>query len=423
MKRLLAILASLLLLTAVGACDSFVEEVDRPIDTIDDDLLTSESQVPFVIAGIQSRFSTTYDRLAVFTGGVSDELFFDQRVPNATFPTFQEFDEGDITFANNSNDGVYDDNGELRFFSDNLLQRLGDITFEDGELQREAQFTGNFYGGVARYFYATYYGLSPREGGGVITDDPQNPGPFIPSAQLYAQALDMLNTARGFADAVDGDQPADYHARVINTLIARIHLFQGNFGDARAAAQSGLQDGDPVFASLHTPENTNYWWTQAGVGRTQFVADFRFQGYIDENSEEANRVKLEVIMGNDDPPTTFYRQGLYPDRSDPLPFATWQENELMLAELDIRDGNAAGGLARINAVRASHGISPLDAADLDVIAVERDKELFTMGLRLPDQRRLDRWHLTDPLPDGSQTWWFLPITQSERNGNPGLGSS
>ncbi len=413
MQRLLAILASLLLLTAVGACDSFVEEVDRPIDTIDDDLLTNESQIPFVITGIQSRFSNTYDLLAVFTGGLSDELFFDQRVPNATFPTFQEFDEGDITFANNSNDGSYTNLGELRFFSDDLLRRVNEIgTFEDDALQREAQFIGNFYGGVARYFYAVYYGLNPREGGGVITEDPENPGPFVPSAQMYAQALDRLNTARGFADG--------YHTGVINTLIARIHLFQGNYGDARAAAQAGMQNGDARFVSLHTPENTNYWWTQAGVGRTQFVADFRFRSYIDENPEEANRVRLEAILGNDDPPTTFYRQGFYPERSDPLPFATWQENELMLAELDIRDGNAAGGLTRINAVRASHGISPLDAADLDVIAVERDKELFTMGLRLPDQRRLDRWHLTDPLPDGTQTWWFLPITQSERNGNPGL---
>ncbi len=404
MRQLITLLATVLLLTMVGACDSFVEEVDLPIDTIDDSQLTDESQIPFVITGIQSRFSTTYDRIAVFAGGISDELIFDQRVPNATFPSFKEMDDGDITFANNSNDGLYNSLGELRFFADNLLTRIGEVTFEDAALQQEAQFTANFYGGVARYFYAAYYALSQTEGGGVITDDPANPGPFVPSAQMYPLALDKLNAARGFAD--------DYHTRVINTLVARIHLFQGNFSEARSAAQGGMVAGDADFESLHTPENTNYWYVQAGEGRHQWVVDFRYKGYVDADPAEGNRIQLIEVIGNDDPPTTFYRQDRYVERGTPLPFSTWQENELMLAELDLRDGNAAGALARINAIRDSHGIGALADANMDVLQLEREKELFTMGLRLPDQRRFGTWHL------GAGTWQFLPITQSERNINP-----
>ncbi|QXD14156.1 hypothetical protein GQ464_011890 [Rhodocaloribacter litoris] len=404
MKRRYLMPAVLLFLGVVTACDSFVEDVDNPIDSINDDQLTTESQVPFLIKGIQSRFSTTYDRLAVHAGGLSDELFFDQRVPNATFPTFQEFDEGDITLANNSNDGVYNDLGELRFFADNLLTRIAEIQFEDADLQREAQFIGNFYGGVARYFYAAYYGLNPREGGGVISENPDNPGPFIPSAQMYALALEKLEAARGFAD--------DYHTRVINTLVARIHLLQGNFTQARAAAQQGLQEGDDPFLTLFSVDNDNYWWSQAGPGRTQWVVDFRYRGYVDADPAEAARIPLQAIQGNDNPPTTFYRQARYVNREDPLPFATWQENTLMLAELDLRDGNTASALNRINAVRASHGLEPLASADMDVLILEREKELFTMGLRLLDQRRFNRWHL------GPDTWQYFPITQNERNINP-----
>jgi hypothetical protein len=321
-------------------------------------------------------------------------------VPNATFPSYDEMDDGDIGFANNSNDGLYDDIGELMLFADVLKERLATIAIEDADLVKEAAFTADFYGALVRYYLAAYYALTPDQPGG-----PLDGGPFVPASELYNQAITMLNAASANADA---DQK-----RVINTTIARIHLFQGNYGDARAAAANGMADGDAPFASQHVVENSNVWYVQAGIGRTQWVVDFRYKDYVDADPNEANRVKLEEIMGNDGT-TVYWRQAMYPDRATPLNFATWQENELMLAELDIRDGNAASALDRVNAVRASHGIAALDAIDMDGLIVEREKELFTMGMRLPDQRRFDLWHL----PDGP--WKYLPITQSERNGNENL---
>lgn len=404
MKKLFIFLTVLLVGTSVG-CDTYVEDVDLPIDSIDDAQLDAEAQVGFLIKGVQSRFSTTYDRIAMHAGGLSDELIFDQNVPNATFPTYLELDTGDIAFANNSNDGLYDDLGELRLFSDNLLERVAEIPFEDADLKTEAEFTGHFYGGVARYFYAAYYGLTQRQGGGIITEDPANPGPFIPSDQMYTLALDKLSSARALAD--------EAHTRVINTLIARIHLIQGNYAEARTAAAAGMVDGDAPFQSLHAVDNTNIYWSQAGAGRNQWVADFRFNDYVTADPAEAARIPLTEVLGNDGT-TVYYRQNLYPNRESPLNFATWQENELMLAELDIRDGAAPAALTRINAVRASHGLDPLAAADMTILIDERDKELFTMGLRLLDQRRMDLWHL------GPETWWFFPITQDERNINTNI---
>ncbi|MDX1545987.1 MAG: hypothetical protein R3247_03315 [Rhodothermales bacterium] len=403
MNRFLTLCAAFLLLLAVPACDSFVEDVDDPIDSISDDQLNDESQVPFIIRGVQSRFSTTWDRITVFAGGLSDELIFDTDVPNATFPSFQEMDDGDISFANNSNDGVYNDANELRFFSDNLLARLGEITFEDAALKQEAEFTANLYGGIARYLLATYYGLNPREGGGVISEDAENPGPFIPSAQLYEQALAKFNAALPLA-------PDDYTRRVVHSIIARTHLYAGDVGAAQAAAQAGLVAGDAPFQSLHSVENTNYWYVQAGQGRTQWVVDFRFQDLVENNPEEAARIQLEPIEGNDG--TTFYRQALYLDRSSPLTFISWQETALMRAEIALRNNDTGTALDLINEVRASHSLAPRDAASLDVLIEERERELFTLGARLVDQRRFDRWHL------GPDTWQYLPITQSERNANP-----
>ena len=83
----------------------------------------------------------------------------------------------------------------------------------------------------------------------------------------------------------------------------------------------------------------------------------------------------------------------------------------MLAEADVRDGNAAGALGHVNAVRASHSLDALESIDLDGLMFEREKEFFASGFRLVDQRRMNTWHL------GADTWQFLPITQSERNNN------
>ncbi|MBX2818196.1 MAG: RagB/SusD family nutrient uptake outer membrane protein [Rhodothermaceae bacterium] len=404
MNRLFVIFTFLLAGTFVG-CDTFVEDTDLPIDSIDDPQLSVETQVEFIVKGVQSRFSTTADRLLVFAGGLSDEFIFDQNVPNATFPSFAEMDIGDITFANNSNDGVYNDLGELRFFADNLLLRIQDIEFEDTALRTEAEFTANLYGGLARYFFATYYGLDKRQGGGIITDDPENPGPFVPSDQMYAQAIAKMEAARALGDAAQ--------ARIINTIIARIHLFQGDFASARTSAEAGMIEGDAAFESLHAVDNTNYYWSQAGIGRNQWVTDFRYNAYVEADPAEAARIPLEEVLGNDGT-TVYYRQGLYTARESSLPITKWQENELILAELDIRGGDAAGALTRINQVRASHGLAALASADMLVLMDERDKELFTMGLRLPDQRRMDIWHL------GPDTWWYLPITQNERNINENI---
>lgn len=411
MNRFLPVLTALLLVFSFAACDSFVDEVDLPIDNIEDPSLTDEGQIPFVLAGLQGRFAATHDLFVLLTEGLSDAMIFDRRVPNATFDTYDQIERGDIDLANNSVDGVYENLGELRFFADDLLRRADEITFQDADLERQVRFMGNFFGGVARYFYAAYVGLTPRQGGGIISPDPDNPGSFIPSDQMYDLAVEKLNAASAFA--------SDYEKRVINSTIARIHLYEGNYGEARAAAANGLREGDAPFQSLHSTQATNAFYFGAGPGRHQWVADFRFKDIVDATPEEAARIPLVEIIGTDDPPTLFYRQAKYEQRDTPINFVSWQENELMLAELDLRDGNAASALGRINRVRASHGLSALDSADMDTLVRERDLELWLTGQRLIDQRRFNLWHL-GTLPDGSLTWQFLPITQSERNSNPNV---
>lgn len=400
MKRFLVFLTLAALLLLASACTEFSNSVDPVINQVPDDRLNDAAQVNFLINGVQVRFATTLTQVMTLSSGLSDEFIFDARVPNATFPTFRDIDQGAITLDNNSVDGAYNPLGELRFFADDLVRRVGTISGVDAATQKRALFTGYLYGGIARYLYAAYFGLNPADGGGVIDN-----GPFIPSQQMYDLALEKLQLAVTNA-------PAAADARVVNSIIARLHLVRGNFAAARTAAAAGMVSPDPAFQGKYSTLSTNFYWQQAGLGRPQFVADARFLAYVTADPAEKNRIALSPITGNDAAKTIFQRQSKYATESTPIDFMSWQENELMLAELEVRGGNAGAALTRVNAVRASHTLAALTAIDLDGIYVERDKELFVTGVRLLDQRRFNKFHL----PAGA--WQFLPITDDERNNNP-----
>lgn len=389
-----------------SSCEDYATNVDPLIDKVDDQLLTSESQVEFLTNGVRTRFASTQDQLMVMVCLLSDEFFFDGNLPGASWPQYSEIDLGDITIDNSSVGNMALQLGELRFFADDLIRRVGEISFSNIDLRESALFEGNLYGGIARYFYATYIGLNSDQGGGVI-----NNGPFIPSDEMYALAIEKLKTAMSHTED-------SYQQRVTNSLLARSYLFKGDYANALTYAQAGMAAGDDPFQGLHSVEAANYFWIQAGRGRTQGGADFRFHDYIETDPKEASRVVIEEAIGNDDS-TVYYRQAKYPVEESPVTFMSWQENELMLAELELRAGNSAGALIRINNIRASHGIDPLAAVDMRDLIVERDKELCFTGIRLPDQRRFDgeyqTWHLATGL------WKYLPITDRERNINPNLG--
>ena len=444
MRTLLTTILTVFVLVALPACDSLVEDVDDPIDSADDELFSSADQVDFLIDGVEGRFASAHDRTAIFAGLLSDQFLFGGS--GATFPTFRDLDDGIPTLDNNSVDGSLGQLGEYRFLADDLLRRIDEIDelspeeggWVDGEADPariRTEFNANFHGAVARYFWATFYGDEPRRGGGVISEvespaDRETRGEFIPSEEMFTLAEERFEAALETADTYLG--PGDgYDSRVIHTLLARIALFQGDTQAAATYAENGLEAGDAPFQAEYldrTGAGANEWFNAGGPGRVQTIADFRFfdgEEYLagDLESPEAARIPLEpvfdIVSGD-----TGYRQALYNERGSEKNFATWQENELILAEVELRNGEDA--TERVNAVRESRGLDPLSDVDLDVLFTERDKEFFTLGFRLVDQRRvtdeqiggvdedLHGWHQDE------NAWWYLPITLGERSDNPNI---
>jgi len=399
LRLVLSFLVMAILLTGAG-CEKWVNNIDPIIGQVEDEALNDESQIPILINGVKGQFASTIDLVFLAADLLSDELGYDARLPGATYSTYPQIDEGIIVLDNYTVNAAYVNLGELRFYADDLVRRAGEISFAKEDAKNEALLWGNFFGGVARYFYAAYFGLNPNEGGGVIDG-----GPFIPSAEMYNLALQKFEAALPYANA--------YMKRVIHSLMARIYLFTEDYMNARTHAEQGLQEGDPPFQSLHNLESPNEYWRNAGHGRTQLYVSTWLLDYVKEDPAEAARIPV-FPQTTKDKADTFYIQEKYATESDPIPLITWQENSLILAELDLRDGNSASALAYVNAVRASHGLAALSDLDMNGLIAERNKELFVTGIRLIDQRRFNQWHLDE------NAWHFLPIPESERNANPNL---
>ncbi len=383
------------------SCKNYVANVDPLVTDVEDSQLNNEAQIPFVVKGVETRFAFALGQTHVCAAGLSDAFFFDRNVPAASFPSFGEIDAGHIQLTNNSIDAAYNTVGQFMYYADDLIRRMNSITFSDASVRNNALFTGFFYGGYARYLYATFFGLNPTEGG-----SPLDGGPFVNSNDMYDLAIDRFKESLNFIND-------DLMKRTVYSVIARAYLYKGDYANAASFSAQGMINGDAPFQALHNSIQDNFWWEQAGAFRPQFVADFRFKNYIDTDPNEANRIKLDSVTGLDES-TMYYYQVVYPEDSSPQKIITWQENNLMRAELILRGFGSGDALALVNEVRASHGIAPLASVDLNVIYTERDKELFASGNRLADQRRFNKWHL------GAGTWEYLPVTERERDGNPNI---
>ncbi|MBD1208819.1 MAG: hypothetical protein H9535_10335 [Ignavibacteria bacterium] len=436
MNRLIKKYCVLLSMIVAGAvftnsCAEYAQGVARPIDLITDDLLNDESQVLFLTNGVQRQFSLAYAQMTTLAGVHADEFFYDTRVPNATFPTFGEIDLGLIQLDNNSVNNQWATLGNMRFTADNFAERIEKITFSTPAAKSAALYTANLYGGIVRFWYAAYYGFEPNRGGGVI-----NGGPFVPSAEMYNLAVAKFQIALANAST-------DLQRRTVNSLIAKTQLAAERYAEARTAAQSGLRRGDAPLTALYDLGTTisNQWFFDGGRNRSQIVADARFAAYIAADSLEGRVAPARVVgsaityTGTDaefnaslttrrlllhGPVTagglTFYVQGRFPNQDSPMPFITWQENELILAETALRvASNSDAALTSVNNVRTFHNLAARTVTNLDSVYIERDKQLFATGMRVIDQRRFNRWHITTP-----NAWRFLPIGQPERNVNKNL---
>ncbi len=121
--------------------------------------------------------------------------------------------------------------------------------------------------------------------------------------------------------------------------------------------------------------------------------------------------------------TPLWLQLKYPSPDTPIPMASWEEAQLILAEARPEEA-----VELIDRLRESQNLPPLELAGnediVEVVLEERRRQLFLEGHRLNDMLRHDI-----PFPEGTnhkgQPWGpitCLPLPDQERDNNPNIGS-
>jgi starch-binding outer membrane protein, SusD/RagB family len=127
-----------------------------------------------------------------------------------------------------------------------------------------------------------------------------------------------------------------------------------------------------------------------------------------------------------------WQQGKYAGLGTPLPIATYDEAQLIIAEAQLRAGSPTAAVNTINALRARSGTpaytGPTDAASvMNLLIQERRRELWLEGQHLYDLIRFNLTPTPAPgtsFPKGGQygTTRCLPLPNVERLNNPNIGA-
>jgi hypothetical protein len=325
-------------------------------------------------------------------------------------------------------------------------------------LQSQALTTGDSaYAGVAKVLEAWYVGLATDVWGDVPYSqavDSTVPTPALdPQEQVYAalqtkldEAIASMNASNpggsppGIEDLVYGGDLSKWTA-LAYTLKARYYLHTAErlgapaYAAALAAAATGIADPSSDYLAYHSAASTEsnlyfqftgQWVDYLSAGKAlldllQSTGDPRLSQYFDPNADG------DFVGADPGEDIGVSPSPLSATRLDPSfrqPFATWAENQLIIAEAANQGADDVTARASLDAVRADAGLGPIGSgvsgpALLQAIMTEKYIRLFQSPETWNDYRRTC---LPPLVPASGST--FIPARfvypLSERNANTGI---
>lgn len=382
--------AALLGALALGACDlDDLLSVDKPTvvpAAVVDDPLKAQLMVNGAIADFECAFGAY-----VVMGGIIGEEFIDATQTADRWPyDRREVQPGDSRYATSSCQalGVYTPISTARFSADGALRRLQEWT--------DAQMPGmNRQRLIATA--AAYAGYSYLLLGEGFCSAAVDLGPELTPQQLFALAEERFTTAMAAAAA------AGTTAEDVSLLnMARVGRARARINQSAATPAKlplALADAEAV------PAGFTRMATYAGPGD-----DRRLNRVFQENNQSQSvavgqRYRGLTVNGQPDPRvvvtdagrtatdgTRIWVQNKYGSQAASIPIASYDEAQLIRAEVLLRTGQAPQAVSVINALRARQSVGAYtggtsEAEVLALLIEERRRELFLEGHHLWDANR------------------------------------
>ncbi|GAC1378623.1 MAG: hypothetical protein NVSMB30_26610 [Hymenobacter sp.] len=430
--------ARLLLIGSLGlglaACNL---NLPNPNAATDVQTLNTREGVLALSLGLRQLYSTSaLEPIIITTGTTAREL-----KGVTTFFNVIELEQGGAQLSpNNANTtALFARNYRVANVADQLIAAAPNVLASDAGtrsavLAHAYLFKAAALGAVATGFEQGPLGANP-EGSGAT--------PFVPRAQLLAEAVRLLDLA---AQELATNAPsADFNSLVqgaafnlpntVQAYRARFNLVAGNYAAALAAAN--LVNLSVRSAFTYSAQNPNPVYTAATqVGNFKPRDLFGLPASLVEAGDGRLGFYLTgpvvVDRNNGGPDNLRTLAGFFTSQTSDIPAYLPDEIRLIRAEANLRAAspNPTAALTDINAVRTQasgdlFGVNanlPAYAGPVTVAGLlaevykQRSAELYLSGQRLEDSRRFGR-----PAPPASlaeRTRNFYPYPQQERVNNP-----
>lgn len=262
--------------------------------------------------------------------------------------------------------------------------------------------------------------------------------PFLPREAVLDTAIALLEQARTDLGSATTAELADFRTRVqgpgynlgdvINAMLARYYLFDGQYQNAITAADRVALNRLNVFT--YPDPNRNPIWGYAFsvlyvAGTQEFVAEA-----LPGDMRPSYWLRTDQAPFSGNPRVQLRSLRKYDDRNANFPIFLPDEMRLIKAEAYARLGDFAQARTLINQVRTQQsstldepvaGLPALAAGALDTltevleeVAYQRRYELYLQGLRWEDVRRFG-----PTIARETPSIQFLPLPQGECISNPG----
>ncbi|TDN39726.1 RagB/SusD family nutrient uptake outer membrane protein [Hymenobacter sp. UV11] len=423
MKRILYLAA----LLALGACN---KEFQNPSTASQTQVVTSSDGLLTLCNGLQYRYTTNgllsvlYNATAL--GGLSTRELAILNVGN-----IEEYNvslgAGNVSNSNGVVRNVWTQCQLVRANADLVLANVGnapEVGTRSGIVAYASIFRALALGTLAEFF----------EQAPLVTGDN---APFVPRAQLLAEAVTQLETAATqlaatpvSADFTSKVVPGLDLANTLQALIARYSLEAGNYDKAIAAAAKVDLTKKSVF---NFDDNTRNPIFEVAFGNrnvfepTDYSLGLTGTGALAPSAADQ---RLPFLMRANPTPTQNRGLAFYTANNAPIPVYLPGEMLLIQAEAYARKNDLPNAIIFLNRVltktpaQDSYGLgaalppyagATTQAAVLLEILRNRDIELAFQGFRLPDSRRFGRPGPGTTGAERNRTFYPYPRTERENN--------